>query len=209
VLLVLEDLHWGDGATVRFIDAALRDLGDKPWMVLAPARPEVHEVFPKLWAGRRVQEIQVPALGRKASERLARQVLGEEIGAETMERLIARADGNAFYLEELIRATAERRGEGLPETVVAMVQSRLAALEDDDRRVLRAAAVFGEVFWPGGVVALLGGAERAQGAPRRLLGLVEREVLVQRAESRFSGEVDLAFRHVLLREGAYAMLTEE
>lgn len=42
----------------------------------------------------------------------------------------------------------------------------------------------------------------------RLLGLVEREVLVRRPESRFSGDVELAFRHVLLREGAYAMLTD-
>jgi eukaryotic-like serine/threonine-protein kinase len=209
VLLVLEDLHWGDGVTVRFVDAALRDLGDKPWMVLSPARPEVYEVFPKLWTGRRVQEIQVPQLGKRASERLARQVLGDDVGAETMERLIARAEGNAFYLEELIRATAEHRGEELPETVVAMVQSRLEALDDEDRLVLRAAAVFGGVFWLGGVTALLGGSKRAASVERCLLALVEREALVRQPESRFSGEAEFTFRHALLREGAYSMLTGE
>ena len=47
VLLVLEDLHWGDFGTVRFIDTALRELGEHPWMVLALARPEVFEAFPR------------------------------------------------------------------------------------------------------------------------------------------------------------------
>jgi tetratricopeptide (TPR) repeat protein len=209
VLLVLEDLHWGDGATVRFIDAALRDLGERPWMVLALARPEVHALFPTLWADRRIQEIQIKPLSKKASERLVRQVLGAEIGADTAERIIAQADGNAFYLEELIRAAAEHQAETLPETVIAMVESRLAALEGEDRRALRAAAVFGEVFWPGGVATLLGSAERSAHVQARLLGLVEREVLVKRPDSRFAGELELAFRHVLLREGAYAMLTSD
>src|SRR6185436_2864894 len=56
VLLLLEDLHWGDFGTVRFIDTALRDRGDRPWMVLALARPDVFEVFPKLWAERQRSE---------------------------------------------------------------------------------------------------------------------------------------------------------
>src|SRR5262249_20124220 len=78
VLLVFEDLHWGAFGTVRFIDTALRDRSDRPWMVLALARPEVFEVFPKLWAERHnVQEIRLKELGRKAGERLVRQVLGD------------------------------------------------------------------------------------------------------------------------------------
>src|SRR5262249_16711535 len=52
VLIVLEDLHWGDFGTVRFINTALRDRSKRPWMVLALARPEVFDVFPKLWAER-------------------------------------------------------------------------------------------------------------------------------------------------------------
>ena len=46
VLLVLEDLHWGDLGTVSFLDSALRNLQDQPFMVLALARPEVEERFP-------------------------------------------------------------------------------------------------------------------------------------------------------------------
>ena len=72
VVLVLEDLHWGDLPTVRFVDAALRNLRDQPLFVLALARPEVHEHFPRLWAERDVSEIRLGELGRKAAERLVR-----------------------------------------------------------------------------------------------------------------------------------------
>ncbi|KYF78178.1 hypothetical protein BE20_25480 [Sorangium cellulosum] len=144
-LLVLEDLRWGDQPTVSFLDSALRDLRAMPWMVLALARPEVHETFPRLWAERQTQEIRLKELPRKACERLVRQALGASIGREMLERIVALAGGHAFYLEELIRAVAEGRGEALPETVLAMVEARLSRLDPEARRLLRAASVFGEV----------------------------------------------------------------
>src|SRR5262249_1166973 len=49
VLLVLEDLHWGDARTVQMVEAALAALKEQPFMVLAFARPEVMESFPRLW----------------------------------------------------------------------------------------------------------------------------------------------------------------
>src|SRR5262249_31983371 len=143
------------------------------------------------------------------SERLTRQVLGEHVGDATLERLVQQADGNAFYLEELIRSVAEGKGDALPETVLAMVEARLGRLEEQARRVLRAASVFGEVCWEGGVVTLLGGAMGVAEASEWLALLVEREVLTTRATCRVRDEKELAFRHALLREGAYAMLTED
>jgi tetratricopeptide (TPR) repeat protein len=208
VLLVLDDLHWGDFGTVRFIDVALRELSKQPWMVLALARPEVFEVFPRLWAERQnVQELRLKELGRKASERLVRQVLGDAVGSDTVERLVKQADGNAFYLEELIRSVAEGRDAALPETVLAMVETRLARLPHKVRRVLRAASVFGEVCWKSGVVTLLGDAMPEADVAEWLAMLIGQEVLVVRSDSRFPGERELAFRHALLREGAYATLT--
>src|SRR6185436_5792858 len=107
VLVVLEDLHWSDRTTVALIDSALRRLRDRPWMVLALARPEVHTIFPRLWEDRGLSEIRLKELTRKASARLVRQVLGDEVDDAMVGRLITQADGNAFYLEELIRAAAE------------------------------------------------------------------------------------------------------
>src|SRR5262249_53679291 len=148
-------------------------------------------------------------LSRKASERLIRQALGDSVRRGTLDLLVTRAEGNAFYLEELIRAVAEGRGDALPETVVAMVQARLEGFDADARRVPRAASVFGSVCWQGGVEALLGSAVRATQTGDWLSMLAAREALLLRPESRFPGEREFAFRHALVREGAYATLTEQ
>src|SRR5262249_1450743 len=140
VLLLLEDMQWGDWPTMRFVDSALRHLAQCPLIVLGLGRPEVHEVFPKLWSGRRIPEIQLPPIGKRAGERLVRQMLGAEVSTEQAERLATLSDGNPFYLRELIHATAEHRGDQVPETIVTMVQSKLGALDDEDRRMLRAAS---------------------------------------------------------------------
>ncbi len=209
VLLVIEDLQWGDLPSIRLIDAALRDMKDKSFFVLALARPEVHERFPKLWAGRRLQEIALAELAKKASDRLVRQALGEKANQDLVDRIVAQAQGNTFYLEELVRAAAEGRGEQFPETIVAMVQSRLHSLEEWDRRILRAASIFGDVFWADGLRALLGRTEATSSVVDKLNRLVGREILGVRQESHFSGDDEYAFRHALVREGAFAMLTPE
>ena len=206
VLLVLDDLHWGDAATVDYVDAALRRLADAPLLVVALARPEVHDRFPRLWEGRDVQELRLPALTRRAAERLVRELLGQHVDAATVQRIVDRADGNAFFLEELIRAVAEGRTD-LPASVLAMLQQRLDALDPETRRALRAAATFGETFWRGGVVALLGGDDRAGRATDAALAeLADRELVAPVATSRLPGEREYAFRHDLVREAAYATL---
>ncbi|HRI66939.1 MAG TPA: protein kinase [Polyangium sp.] len=209
IVLVLEDLHWGDLPSIRLLDAALRNVGDRSLFILALARPDVHERFPKLWAGCRMQEIVLLELAKKASERLVRHALGEDAAQDLVDRIVAQAQGNTFYLEELVRATAEGREDAFPETIVAMVQSRLHSLEESERRILRAASIFGNSFWADGVATLLGKTEVTPEIVDNLKHLVEREILVPRAESRFSGHNEFAFRHGFVREGALAMLTPE
>jgi predicted ATPase len=161
VLLVLEDLHWGDLPSVKLIDAALRDHKGRPLIVAAFGQPATHDVFPKLWAERGLSEIRLGELTPRAAEQLARRALGDGAEPRVIAQLVERAGGHPFFLEELIRAVAEGRGEQLPQTVLAMVEARLSALPADARRVLRAASVFGDVFWGGGVEHLLGDAEEA------------------------------------------------
>jgi serine/threonine protein kinase/tetratricopeptide (TPR) repeat protein len=209
LVIVLEDLHWGDLPSVRLIEFALGRLHDRALFVLALARPEVHELFPSLWAERGVQEIRLGELSKKGSEKLVRQVLGESVDAVAVERIVAQAAGNAFYLEELIRAIAEGRGDTLPETVLAMIEARLMELEPDARRALRAASIFGQVFWAEGVAALLGGARRAPQLDRLLADLSKRELISTRGETRFPGATEYVFRHALVREAAYGMLTDQ
>ena len=203
VLFVLEDLHWGDHASVKLVDATLRSLSDRPFVVLALARPEVVDTFPKLWAERAIQHVRLGDLPRRSGARLARQVLGDAAPEATIDRLLALAAGNVLYLEELLRAEASGRGAALPETVLAMVQSRLASLDDEARRALRAASVFGAEFRVAGAATLLGRPHDDVAA--RFDDLCERELFERRGSSRV--DAHFTFRHELLREAAYASLT--
>jgi tetratricopeptide (TPR) repeat protein len=204
VLFVLDDLHWGDRPTVDLVDRLLRNLQGSPLMVLALARPEVHEVFPRLWASRPLDEMRLGPLGRTSSHALVRAVLGADPTDDTVARVVERADGNALCLEELCHAVAEGRDDTLPGNVIATVQARLEALSGDARRVLRAASVFGHAFWAGGVRTLVGGEDVAHW----LDAMADRDLVARRAPARFAGEVEYAFRHELVRDAAYGMLTE-
>ncbi|WP_437967230.1 protein kinase [Sorangium sp. So ce260] len=209
VLLLLEDLHWGDQPSLEHVGAALRLLADRPLLVVGFARPEVDELFPRLWADAEATAMRLGALPPKACERLAREALGAAADEATVARVVARAAGNAFFLEELVRAVAEGRGDHLPDTVLAMVQSRLEGLAPEERRVLRAASVLGQVFWRGAVEALLGGEGRAPALDAWLSALAAREWIARRPGPSPRGEAEYAFRHALVREAAYDMLTDE
>ncbi len=207
LVLVLEDLHWGDQPSVALIDGVLRALSGRPLLVLALARPEVHEHFPDLWRAHGVREIRLGELSPGAAARLCRAVLGDTPGEGVVEHLVGLAAGNVFFLEELVRATALGRTDPLPGSVLAMVHSRLDELDTTARRVVRAASIFGGSFWTGGVRAVLGG--DADEVAAGLARLLERDLVVRRAVPRFAGEDELVFRHALVREAAYATLTAE
>ncbi|WP_235880019.1 serine/threonine-protein kinase [Polyangium aurulentum] len=205
-LVVLEDLHWGDAASIKLVDAALGALEGRPFVVLALARPEVRDAFPRLWDEREVQEVRLGALPNRAAGQLVRHFLGGDVSAAEVDRLVSRAAGNAFYLEELVRAVAEGRGDELPETVLGMVESRLLSIDPDARRLLRVASVFGGAFWDGALATLLGEDERRVAST--LASLEARELVQRREDSRFSGQAEYHFRHALIREGSYAALTD-
>ena len=211
VLIVLEDLHWGDWGTVSFIDGALRNFREQPLMVFALARPDVHSRFAQLWQDRELQTIRLAPLARRAAEKLVRGALRGDVGDTVVAQIIDRADGNAFCLEELIRAAADGRSESLPDSVIGMVQVRLDAEDPDARRVMRAASVFGERFSRAGVTFLLGGEGAGARAGDWIDLLCARELVarVPIADARSGGDLELSFAHALVREAAYAMLTEE
>jgi hypothetical protein len=209
LLIVLEDLHWGDVPSVTYLGEGLRALEAKPLMVFALARPELHDTFHGLWTGVDKHEIALGRLPPRAAERLVEAVLKENISRDVVARIVERAAGNAFYLEELIRRVAEGGDDTLPETVLVLVQSRLERLEPEARRIVRAASVFGEVFWRGGVEALLGAPHDSEDVGAWLDALSRGEMISSVRDSRFPAERQYVFRHSLLREGAYAMLTDE
>ena len=111
VVLVLEDLQWGDAATVRLVDSTLRNLHDRPILVVAAARPEIHARFRGLWAARDVHELKLAPLDRWSSDALVRRALGEEIAQGVVDGVVDRANGNPFTTSEEARPG---RGRGAP-----------------------------------------------------------------------------------------------
>jgi eukaryotic-like serine/threonine-protein kinase len=206
MLLVLEDLHWGDLGTVELVGRALAVHGELPFIVLALARPELDQRFSGLWAEFDPHRINLELLPRRAARKLAARVLGD-VDPSMIDAAVERASGNAFYLEELLRAAVQGEHERLPETVAGMVQSRLAQLDPHARRLLRACAVFGEICWSTGIAHLLGEPEST--IAKRLDELCADEFFSRRSRSTIPGSLEYAFRHALVRDATYATLTPD
>lgn len=211
LVLLLEDLHWGDVPTVKILDLAYRALRARPFFVLALGRPEMLEQFPHLMSSWSPSTLRLAGLSRRASQLLIQRILGAQAENEMIASIVDRSAGHPLFLEELVRAVAESASSGtnsLPETVLAMVQSRVAKLPAEARRVLRAASIFGEVFWHEGVAMLLGSTDIANDVENWLRMLREQELVEPKRTSRFPTQQEYGFRHALFREAAYAMLTD-
>jgi tetratricopeptide (TPR) repeat protein len=178
-------------------------------MLVAFSRPDVHDRFPELVKALPMHEIVLGGLTRRPAEQLVGIALGEGVPKHLVARIVRQAGGNAFYLEELIRAVAEGRATELPDSVVAMAQARLDGVSSEARRVLRAASIFGEVFSESSVAALLGGALTRDEVAEWIRTLIDLELLSPSGEGSGGEEGrTYGFRHALLREAAYESLTE-
>ena len=203
VLIFLEDLHWGDAPSVNYVDAALRVLHKRPLMILALARPEVDHCFRSLWHDRHVQRIALAPLTNRAGQKLVGRILGD-VAPETMAWLLDNAQGNPFYLEELVRAVdGPTQGKAIPNSILGTVQARFDAVGEGAKLVLRAASVFGQSFLAAGVKALVGEMS-AEDIDRWLEILVAKEILFARPLGSTQQHI---FRHALLHEASYAMLS--
>ncbi len=206
LVVALEDLHWADNASLAWIGEVMRASRDLPLLVVATGRPEVHERVPALRDLLQPQELRLGPLGRKASEQLARALLGVHSTPEAVERVVELSAGNPFFLEELARRGAIAADASRSWTLVAVLQSRLGQLDPRVRRVLRAASVFGRTFSEDALRELLGD-EGDSPLRADLLSLVKEELLESPGLSAPGSE--WTFRHDLLRDAAYATIPED
>lgn len=209
VLLILDDFQWGDLPTVRWVDSILRNLSECPLMVLVLARPEIHEHFPKLWSKRGATEVRLSGLSRKATVEMIEEVLGPTVPKAALDRIILHGQGNPFWIEELLRAEHAGYGENVPDRVVLLAQSRIEQQSVDERRLLKAASVFGRQFWLSGAVAVMGPQSTSRSTENVLADLVENEFVVEHQVSRIGGQREYQFSSGLLRDAAYSLLVED
>lgn len=208
VLLLLEDIQWGDALSISLVQTALHELANHPLLVLGFGRPEFEELFPNICEDRSSFLLRLGKLGKRACLRLIKHALGEQVEPELCQRLIEQADGSALYLEELIRATATlQSGTQQPATVLAMLQARLMRLPHPQRRLLRAASVFGQSFDLEGLSELVGSQHSPETLDGWLTSLIEAELVEPAGDAVDGGHY--RFRHALFHEAAYDLLTEQ
>lgn len=200
-ILIIEDVHWADDTTLDLVDWLL-GCQTLRFVVFAFGRVESGSRLGAIWDRRSITRLTLAPLSPLAADRLVSAALpGMDAASRT--NLVRRADGNALFLEELVRCAAEGRND-LPLTVQAVVQLRLDRIEADVREVIRAASVFGQSFWTGGVKALLN-----RSVDGELFELVTSEIVAKQPESRIAGEDEWVFRQALVRDTAYEALVDE
>jgi class 3 adenylate cyclase/tetratricopeptide (TPR) repeat protein len=220
VVVLVEDIHWADPVLLDLLEE-LSDRSVGPVLFVCPARPELTAKRPG-WGGggRNAFSVVLDPLSADDAERLIGLLLAvSNLPEEMREKILTRAEGNPFFLEEIVRRLIDGgsifRGEGgwhahpdigeveIPDTVQGVLASRIDLLDPSDKRVLQAAAVVGRVFWPGPVEELGAGDEDLDAAFRRLEG---RELIFSRPGSSLAGQPEFLFKHILIRDVAYELL---
>ena len=191
-VLLVEDIHWAEPDLLDLLERLVAD-ARAPVMLVATARPEILDLRPTWGAGKRnatvlwLDPLSVGAVSQLLDEKLP------ELTGELRDLLVQRADGNPFFLEELMGelldsgvlvesddgwAVARDRGDlAMPDTVHAVLAARIDRLPEIEKAALQAGAVMGRVFSRSGVVHLLGGDEPDFGL------LEERDLVVVRSLS--------------------------
>jgi class 3 adenylate cyclase/tetratricopeptide (TPR) repeat protein len=209
LVLVFEDLHWADDGLLDFVDHLADWVSGVPLLVVGTARPELLDRRPG-WGGGKLNSTTLalsPLADAEAALIIGRVLEQALLSAETQRVLLERAGGNPLYAEQFARLYVERgttENMPLPETIHGIIAARLDGLTADEKRLLLAAAVLGKVFWSGGAAEL---AELEPETIERPLHSLERKGLIRRERrSSVSGEDELAFLHVLVRDVAYGQI---
>ena len=208
-VLVLEDLHWADGALLDFVEHLLDWAPNVPLLVLATARPELHDVRPGWGGGRRNSAtVGLSPLSDEDTARLVSALLERAVlPAETQAALLERAGGNPLYAEQFVRMHVDREAAGeiaLPETLQALIAARLDTLAPELKTLLQDASVLGKVFWTG-ALAVLGGRPR-EAVLDGVRELVRREFVRPARVSSMRDEEEFSFWHGLVRDVAYQQI---
>jgi class 3 adenylate cyclase len=204
-LVVLEDLQWADESLLELLEALSVRMTGAPLLLLAIARPEFLDARPS-WARVPTNVMaQLQALTPDSTRELVVRLLGDAAQEDTVvTRVEEAAGGNPLFIEELAAWLSEggRASGGLPSTVKMIIAARLDQLPVPERQVILDASVVGDFFWQGTLEALRPGAALAQ----RMHELERRDLIRRSPTSRIGGDQELAFKHGLIREVAYATL---
>jgi DNA-binding CsgD family transcriptional regulator/tetratricopeptide (TPR) repeat protein len=201
LLLIIEDVHWADQSTRDMLTFLFSRQFAEPVSIVASYRTDdLHRRHPLRgtiaeWARLPgVQRLQLPPLPEADVRGLISALQPAAFSEDEVRRIVERADGNAFFTEELV-AAAQTGAAALPGDLAALLLVRLDQLDDDARLVVRAAAAAGRRV-SHDVLARVAGLDPVA-LERALRTAVENNVLQP------AGADGYAFRHALLAEAVY------
>lgn len=221
-VLVFEDLHWMDESSTRLLEHLLPLTESAPLLIVGLSRPERNTPaahLRKLCASdysARYTEIRLAPLSDTDSAQLIQNILEiENLPPRVRELMVQKADGNPFFLEEVIRTlistgaitrdassgrwrvTAQIETLQIPDTIQGVIMARVDRLDEEVKRVLRVAAVIGRSFLYRVLDAI---AEAGQQLDNELLELQATELI---REKQRLPELEFMFKHALAQEATY------
>jgi predicted ATPase/class 3 adenylate cyclase len=208
LVVQLEDAHWLDAESIQFLQRLARNVADYPLAILATSREADAAQAWRLDVG--VRGVQLGTLGETAVRQLAAARLGDPVSAELARALAARADGNPFFVEQMLLylqeqgalaltaqgVTAPAIATALPADVQTLLIARLDRLTQAVKNVVQTAAVLGREF----EVQVL--SQMLHDEPRVTDWV---ETAVTAAIWSPLNELRYLFKHTLLRDAAYEM----
>jgi class 3 adenylate cyclase/tetratricopeptide (TPR) repeat protein len=204
LVLVLEDLHWVDKTSEEFLGFLAENAPNARILMLGTYRPGYRPPWiDRSYAG----QAPLQPLSRDDSVEMVRSVLSAERLMDLVtEEIVAKAEGNPFFLEQLALHTSEakdlRSDRMVPDSIHEVVMARIDRLPDETKQVLQIAAVIGREFSFRLLNAVCKGSDSLETQLRELTRL---EFIYERvaAEGR-----TYVFRHALTQETAYGSLLD-
>ena len=219
-LLVLEDCHWLDPLSQDLLDVIARAVVNLPVLVLAAYRPPDanRAEGPQLRSLPHFTEVMLGDLTRPEAELLITQKLAQRFGSKTapppalVERLLARSEGNPFYLEELLNYLQDQginphdaralEQLDLPTSLHSLILSRIDQLTENQRITLKVASVIGRLFQ----ASTLWGIDAQLGEERVRADLEALKKLDLTPLDKPEPDLTYLFKHIVTQEVAYESL---
>lgn len=220
LVLVLEDLHWADDLSLDLLWVLLDELVTAPLLLLCVYRPEhTHRCWQieGLASSKHLEcytPITLKPLTPQQSQQLVESLLAiDELPAQTRAVILEKAEGNPFFVEEVVRLLIEQgvlfqEGErwrareaiedfAVPDTIQSVILSRIDRLHEEVKYVLQCAAVIGRVF-EYRLLGYLAGQEET--LEQHLVELEASELIYK---EKIVPELEYAFKHALTQETTY------
>ena len=226
--LVWEDLHWSDPSSLQVFETLLPLAREVPLLLICASRPDEERVTQLLERARQAlpaasAAIELSPLTREQSQLLVSQLLKVENLPDELRNLIfARAEGNPFFLEELLRSLLDaelivRNGNSvrlareittvdIPETVQGVLTARIDRLETPDKAALQKASIIGRVFQQAVLVRLYEDSSIQQRRISASLSELQRREFIQnwRGDAEdLTTQDEFAFKHAITHDVAY------